>query len=93
MEKAEAGLEFIGLADIQPTMYAEEDESAATAVKTNGHGKDEEARKILKDVLDRENLTAIADEKAAKSKKDQSPGQFDRGCSSELPADRLPLFS
>lgn len=61
-------------------MYAEEDESTATPAKMNGHGKDEEAQSILKDVLDRENLTAIADEKAAKSKKDHSPGQSEMNC-------------
>ncbi|CAO1636522.1 unnamed protein product [Sympodiomycopsis kandeliae] len=70
--KADPGLEFIGLDDIQPTMYAESDAQQSASSSSKPRPDDPEAQSMLKEVLERENMSAIKDEKRTKKEKDQS---------------------
>lgn len=79
LRKADAGLDFIGLEDIQPTMFVDADpqssSTAAAGPSRPKREKDEDAEAILKEVLQRENMTAVKEDKAEKRSKGSSGGE------------------
>lgn len=70
--KAEPGVEFIGLDEIQPTMYADEPReqqlSEVGGASSLKRPADPEAEALLKDVLQRENMSAVKDDKKQKGR-------------------------